>query len=286
PEIELLEALHANSEVLRNFGIAVTVCETVGRMRSVSLRGLEGRKQANAEGANTAPTLPASDLDSAQGSDASNLPAENVSSHDQPSHRAIAGVRTENLQADTASGSAADQALDLLRAAALQELTETRVSRSRWAVLALLIALVALVVGLAGGHRTLQKRKDSIMRLAQQPSGSKAPSKALIAGKEESRTVPSNTKTNPFSPSGQEIAQESAPPVSSTSQPLSASPVPQQHGGRLEAAETTEPFQRAALSGDPNAQLELGTAYALGRGVPADPVIAYTWLTLAFANGD
>jgi len=124
------------------------------------------------------------------------------------------------------------------------------------------------------------------MRLAQQPSGSKAPSKALIAGKEESRTVPSNTKTNPFSPSGQESAQESAPPVSSTSQPLSASPVPQQHGGRPEAAETTEPFQQAALSGDPNAQFELGTAYALGRGVPADPVIAYTWLTLAFANGD
>src|SRR5438094_1733218 len=284
PEIELLEALHANSEVLRNFGIAVTVCETVGRMRSVSLRGLEGRKQANAEGANTAPRLPASDLDSAQGSDASNLPAENVSSHDQPSHRAIAGVRTENLQADTASGSAADQALDLLRATALREVTETRVSRSRWAV-ALLIALVALAVGLAGGHRTVQKRKDSVMRLAQQASGSKAPSKALIAGKEESR-VPSNTKTNPFSPSGQESAQESAPPVSSTSQPLSARPVPQQHGGRPEAAETREPFQQAALSGDPNAQFELGTAYALGRGVPADPVVAYTWLTLAFANGD
>jgi len=67
---------------------------------------------------------------------------------------------------------------------------------------------------------------------------------------------------------------------------LSASPVPQQHGGRPETAETTEPFQQAALSGDPNAQLELGTTYALGRGVPADPVIGYTWLTLAFANGD
>src|SRR5207244_11722495 len=33
-------------------------------------------------------------------------------------------------------------------------------------------------------------------------------------------------------------------------------------------------------------QVELGPAYALGRGVPADPVVAYTWLTLAFANGD
>src|SRR3989441_499867 len=285
PEIELLQALHANSEVLRSLGIAVTVCETVGRMRSVSLRRLEGRKQASAEGANTRPSLPASELDSAEDSDASNLPAENVPSHGQPSHGPIEGMRTENLEADTASGSAADQALDLLRATALREVTETRVSRSRWAVLALLVALVAIAVGLAGGHRTVQKRKDSVMRLAQQPSGSKAPSKALIAGKEESR-VPSNTKTNPFSPSGQESAQESAPPVSSTSQPLSASPVPQQHGGRPEAAETREPFQQAALSGDPNAQFELGTAYALGRGVPADPVVAYTWLTLAFANGD
>src|SRR5438094_729414 len=83
-----------------------------------------------------------------------------------------------------------------------------------------------------------------------------------------------------------EPLRESAPPVSSTSQPLSASPKPQRHGRRPEAAETTEPYQQAAFSGDPNAQFELGTAYALGRGVAADPVIAYTWLTLAFANGD
>src|SRR6058998_1965156 len=280
PEIELLEALHANSEVLRSFGIAVTVCETVGRMRSVSLRRLEGRKQASAEGANTRPSLPASELDSAEDSDASNLPAENVPSHGQPSHGPIEGMRTENLQADSASGSAADQALDLLRATALQELAETRVSRSRWAALALLIALVPLAVGLAGGHRTVLKLKDSVMRLAQQLTGRRA----VIAGKRESRTVPSNTKANPFSPPGQASAQESAPPVSSTSRPLSASPVPQQHGRKPEAA--TEPFQQAALSGDPNAQFELGAAYALGRGVPADPVIGYTWLTLAFANGD
>src|SRR5437870_490885 len=284
PEIELLQALHANSEVLRSFGISVTMCETVGRMRSVSLRRLEGTKQANAEGANTGPRLPASELDSAQDSDASDWPAESVSRHGQPSHEAIEEVRTENLQADIASGSAADKALDRLRATALQEITETRVSRSRWAALALLIALVALAVGLAGGHLTVLKRKDSVMRLAQQLTGRKAPSKALIVGKEESRTVPSNTKANPFSPPRQASAQESAPQVSSTSRPLSASPVPQQHGRKPEAA--TEPFQQAALSGDPNAQFELGAAYALGRGVPADPVIAYTWLTLAFANGD
>src|SRR5438132_1386800 len=241
-EIELLQALHANPEVLRSLGIAVTVCETVGRMRSVSLRRLEG-KQANAEGANTGPRLPASELDSAQDSDGSNCPAENVSSHGQPSHGAIEEVRTENLQADIASGSAADKALDRLRATALQEITETRVSRSRWAALALLIALVALAVGLAGGHLTVLKRKDSVMRLAQQLTGRKAPSKAVIVGKEESRTVPSNTKANPFSRPRQASAQESAPQVSSTSRPLSASPVPQQHGRKPEAAETTEPVQ-------------------------------------------
>src|SRR5438445_8203672 len=96
PEIELLQALHTNSEVLRSFGIAVIVCETVGRTRSVSLRRLEG-KQSNAEEANTGPRLPASELDSAQDSDGSNYPAENVSSHGQPSHGPIEGMRTENL---------------------------------------------------------------------------------------------------------------------------------------------------------------------------------------------
>ena len=50
--------------------------------------------------------------------------------------------------------------------------------------------------------------------------------------------------------------------------------------------ELPKSFQEGALSGDARAQFELGTAYAFGHGVPADPVIGYTWLTLAFANGD
>src|SRR5207247_7402760 len=54
---------------------------------------------------------------------------------------------------------------------------------------------------------------------------------------------------------------------------------------------TPTPHQRSqgmqsARSVDSNAQLELGTAYATGRGVPEDFVTAYTWLTLAFANGN
>ena len=115
--------------------------------------------------------------------------------------------------------------------------------------------------------------------LAQQLTGGGATSKAPTAGKDDS-----HTKTNPLPPLGQEPAHESAP--RSTSRPLSVNPVPQEHGGRLATAETTEPLQQAALSGDPNAQFELGSAYALGRGVRADPVTGYTWLALAFANGD
>ena len=45
-------------------------------------------------------------------------------------------------------------------------------------------------------------------------------------------------------------------------------------------------FEKAALSGDANAHFELGTAYVSGRGISPDPVIGYTWLTLAFANGE
>jgi len=60
----------------------------------------------------------------------------------------------------------------------------------------------------------------------------------------------------------------------------------QKNGMQPHTSEVSKSFQQAALSGDANAQFELGTAYALGRGVPADPVIGYTWLTLAFANGD
>jgi TPR repeat protein len=43
---------------------------------------------------------------------------------------------------------------------------------------------------------------------------------------------------------------------------------------------------QAARSGDPNAQFQLGTAYLRGRGLPPDTVTAYTWLTVAFANGN
>lgn len=41
-----------------------------------------------------------------------------------------------------------------------------------------------------------------------------------------------------------------------------------------------------AEAGNPHAQYALGLIYAEGRGVAADPVQAYVWLTRAMAQGD
>jgi general secretion pathway protein A len=245
PETEVVHALHANSEILRSSGVAVSVCETVGRTLSVSLRRLQERKQTTAEEANTGPKPPESEVDASQDFAANGWPTENLPSQGQSTTGLVENVQIENAPAETASVSPADQALDLLRANCRQHIVKTRVSGSRWAVLALSITLVALTIGLGGRYSPVLKRK---------------------------------AQESPHA--------ETVPPISASAQTLSGIRVLEEDGGRQNADKATNSFQQAALSGDPNAQLELGTAYALGRGVPADPVIGYTWLTLAFANGD
>jgi hypothetical protein len=51
-------------------------------------------------------------------------------------------------------------------------------------------------------------------------------------------------------------------------------------------APAEDPRLLAALSGHPDAQYDLGVAYARGQGVPSDYTVASTWLILAMANGD
>jgi len=123
-----------------------------------------------------------------------------------------------------------------------------------------MLSAIALVVAFAlGGYRVLTRPASaprSVQRLA--PTGSH---NAAVSGKQRGTPV-GNEHTN-LTDNARERSQEQKPPV-----------------------ESALDLVQAARSGDPNAQLELGTAYALGRGVPADPVIGYTWLTLAFANGD
>jgi TPR repeat protein len=45
-------------------------------------------------------------------------------------------------------------------------------------------------------------------------------------------------------------------------------------------------FERAATIQHARAQFQLGMAYISGGGVAQDPVLGYTWITLASANGD
>jgi type II secretory pathway predicted ATPase ExeA len=246
PETEVVHTLRANSKILGSFGIAVSVCETVGRTRSVSLRRLEERKQAIAEEASPGLTLPKGGIDARQNFDANSWPAKNPTSHGQPTNGLIEKGQTENASAEAASVSPADQALDLLRANSLQYIVKTRGSGFRWAILALLIAFVALVIALGRTYSPLLKRKSQ------------------------------------KSTHGETMAR-----VSAGARTLSGTrPPEEEYGAQPDAGEATKSFQQAALLGDPNAQLELGAAYALGRGVPADPVTGYTWLTLALANGD
>lgn len=292
PEAEVLHALYANSDILRNFGIVVSVRERAGRMRSVSLRRLEEQKRTTAEEAN--PGLRSEwEADARQDFKANDFSAENLPSEGQPRDGLAENVLTEHAP-ETASISPADQALDQLRADLLradqlradqlQDGVEARVSFFRWAVAVL---LVALAIGLVWTYSPVLKRKYYAVRLAQQHTEAKAANKAMFAGGKRRSAVPDNTQANAFSTREQESPHVvTAPSATASARSLSETRVLEQNGGPPDGSEAMTSFRQAALSGDPKAQFELGAAYALGRGVPADPVGGYTWLTLAFANGD
>ena len=268
PEIEVAHSLHADSEILRSVGIALSVYESFGRTRSVSLRRIEEPEQTTTEGASNEPR-PEARVDALPHFEAYNWPAEEPPNDVHPPHVLVEDAPPIFAPAEPASASPADHRLDLLRANSLQQV-EVPASASRRAVPARLIVLVAIVIGLSQIHSPLLKRKGYVTRLPQQGTEAKVASNAIIAGKPGA--VANNPNSFPW-------------PVSAGVQDLSGSRVLEAKG-RAHVAEQTQSFQRAALSGDPNAQFKLGTAYALGRGVPADPVTAYTWLILAFANGD
>ena len=306
PEPEVVHALHANSDILRNFGILVSVRERAGRTRSVSLRRLEQQEprrleqqeQTTAEEVNPGLRLSESEVDTPQAFEADHWPAENLPSEGQPRDGLTANALTEAAP-EAAPVSPADQALDLLRADLiradlvradlaranhLQHNVEARVSLFRWAVPVLLLAIAT---GLVWRYSPVLKRRYYAVRLAQQHTEAKAVSKAMIAGGKRRGAVPGNTQAKVFSTREQESPHVvTAPPASASAQSLSGTRVLQQNGGPPDGSEATTSFRQAALSGDPKAQFELGAAYALGRGVPADPVGGYTWLTLAVANGD
>jgi MSHA biogenesis protein MshM len=255
PETEVVHALDGNSEILRSFGIGISVSQAVGWTRSVSLRRLEGT-MSPAEEANIGRSL------SGEGVNRHPIPASDSWPADSQSNKGLM-VQTESAPAETASVSTADEAFDLLRATPLEHFDEPQSSRSYWSVL---VILMALVIGLAWRYIPVLKK----------------PSEVVMTGRNQHRTVPDDTNANTLSSRVQEPTdRRSVPSVSGSTQTASGMngipPVP---------GEVTKSLQEAALSGDPQAQRELGTAYALGRGFPANPVTGYVWLTLSFLNGD
>jgi type II secretory pathway predicted ATPase ExeA len=253
PETEVVHALDGNPEILRSFGIGISVSQAVGWTRSVSLRRLEGT-MSTAEEANIGRSLP--------GESVNPIPASDGWPADSQSNKGLM-VQTESAPAETASVSAAEEAFDLLRATPLEHFDEPQSSRFYWSVL---VILMVLVIGLAWRYIPALKK----------------PNEVVMTGRNEHRTVPEDTNANRLSSRVQEPnEQQSVPSVSGSPQTASGMneipPVP---------GEVTKSFQEAALAGEPQAQRELGTAYALGRGVPADLVTGYVWLTLSVLNGD
>ena len=372
PEPEVVHALHANSDILRNFGIAVSVYERAGRTRSVSLRRLEEQKQTTAEEANPGLRLSEWEVDTRQDFDANDSPEEKVPSRSepQPRDRLAESVLTEDAP-EAASISPADQARrctisdvkDRLENArslpkpASKIFVRTVSAKLRvTVVIATLLVLFAATVALQLRSRqtrpslatdngltakgavakrvlpdvpqtsrmTVRGTVPVSIRVTADSSGNVSNAiidspgvrrylanlalQAARGWKFEPPQVDGQAVTSvwilrfQFRKTGTDVIpveanafssrEQESPhvvtglPASASAQTLSGIRVLEENGGPPNRGEATTSFQQAALSGDPNAQFELGTAYALGRGIPADPVAGYTWLTLAFANGD
>jgi MSHA biogenesis protein MshM len=282
PEIEVVHALKASSDVLRSVGIAVSVRETFEQAPSVSFRRIEEGIKTGAEEAESRPSQAECIVDALDEFDANSWSAKDSIGQNQPADEMIG---TEKTPAIVPSLSPADQALDLLRACSLQPIVQRRRYGLRWAVPGLVIALL-IVLGWT--YSPVLKRKAYVLRSSREWPAGQPLVRQFIKAETASKTILSvitkrmafagHAKT--FPSRGQESAHVATVPRAPGSRALEGS------GVRPDAGEDTQSFQEAARSGDPNAQFQLGTAYAFGRGVAADNVTAYTWLTLAFANGD
>ena len=174
---------------------------------------------------------------------------ESEASHQEPADEISDGVET-----DAAPLSAFEKTPEALLSSQSDSTGECRSSRLRQAVMPVLLCIVALGLALAIAYVLLSRRGLSahIPPTATQPTE-----------REQRGVVTRDVRTRVIANGADNMTPITTPSPDPSSQVL-----------------------QAARSGDANAQLELGTAYATGRGVPEDFVTAYTWLTLAFANGN
>ncbi|MBV9479426.1 MAG: AAA family ATPase [Acidobacteria bacterium] len=187
------------------------------------------------------------------------------------------GQQGKIAPAPTAASEAPDHASELLRTNS-QGWSERHEFRLRRMASAPLIVLVVILVGIGAAYRPVAKRKDAFERWGHQLKQAIAATKPTLKATTQ-RHSPANVSTS--GAAGNFSGHEQLPP----GEPRQSLMALRRKGVGLDLARDMRGFDQAAVSGDPDAQFELGTAYAYGRGVPADAVTAYTWLALAFANG-
>jgi len=174
---------------------------------------------------------------------------ESEASHQQPADELSNGVET-----DAVPPSAFEKTLEALLSSRFDSTREWRSSKLRHAVIPVLLSIFALGLALAIAY-TLLSRRGLSAHISPTTTRSTVGEKRGAVIRDVRPRVIANDPGN--------VTPITTPSPAPSSQVL-----------------------YAARSGDANAQLELGSAYATGRGVPEDFVTAYTWLTLAFANGN
>lgn len=254
PEAELMEVLTSSSDGLRDLGIQLDLVESYGHSSAVRLRALESREKRKAETAAEAMLktregeLPG-DWKSSAPLIKSDVP-ESEASQQQPVDEIGDSVETAAVTL-----SAFENTLEASPPFSQSDsILSHHSSRLRRATMPVFLSVVALGLAFAIGYVLLNRRGLSAHIPPTAPQSTVG---------EQRGTVASDVRTKVIANGAGNLSPITQPSPQSSSQ-----------------------LMQAARSGDANAQLELGSAYATGRGVPEDSVAAYTWLTLAFANGN
>jgi type II secretory pathway predicted ATPase ExeA len=252
-EAELMGVLASSSDGLRDLGIQLDLVESYGHSSAVRLRALESRKKRKTETVAEAMLKTREEELSGDGESAAPLVA-NAVPDSEASQREPAHEITDSVEADAAPLSAFEKTLETLLSSQSESIRKRCSSRVRPAFMPVLLSIVTLGLALAIAYALFSRSglSSHIRPTATHPSVG-----------EQGTVVAGDVRTR--------VTTNSAGSVTPIAKP---------------SPEPSSQVLQAARSGDPNAQFELGTAYATGRGVPEDFITAYTWLTLAFANGN